>query len=468
MVEERAEHERRRASHRPGGDDPGVVEPDVPLAEAEERVEAGVVGRRHEDDVRLADERQVRHDQPLEIALAEIARLEPRRQQHAVDRGIVRLGEDAVGHRGRHALVGDQDHRRDRLAHVRGVRLDRLLRGAADDRTATCGQRPLLVLLALLHCPPRRRADGEPVLDVDAGGVDDERQIAAVEREVARRQRREIAAGGVERDPPAAGPGLHPGVGGALLGGGPEPEPADETRGHASRLEERRERPGPTETRPAPRREHGDCVLRAGRIGRRDEGGGVLVERPDHLVEARGAADDLLRPPPHLGGVALHARRRRECRLALGRTGQRGDRVGGDRRRRRLDDADREVVRHRGRARTLGGPLGALIRRHDALAELEARRRDAPPEDVLAAVGERHQHPDAHRTLRRGHAEREPDLPVSERGARRRRSPRGLFRTREHLRVVARVHRLARQRPRGHRREHDDEDGRPRDANRAH
>ena len=73
MVEERAEHEGRRPAHRARHDDARVVQPDVPLAEAEERVEAGIVGRRHQHEVRLPDERQVGRDQPLEVALPEIA-----------------------------------------------------------------------------------------------------------------------------------------------------------------------------------------------------------------------------------------------------------------------------------------------------------------------------------------------------------------------------------------------------------
>ena len=296
----------------------------------------------------------------------------------------------------------------------------------------------------------------------------DQRQVAAIEGQVAGRQRGEIAARGVERRPTASGPCFDPRVRRPLLPRAPQTEPADEARRHARCLEERGERPCPAEARAPPGRQHRDGVLGSGRVCGREEGRGVLVERPDHLVEACRAADDALRPPLHLGCVALDARRRRERCLTFGRRRHGGDRLGRDGRRRRLGDADREVVRHRRRRGLLGRPLCAQVGCCRALAELEARSHRPPAEHVLPAIGERHQDTDTDGTLRRRDAKREPEVPVGERRASGHRPLCGLLPAGEHLGLVAGMRRLLRARPGRRRCERRAENGRAQDPTREH
>ena len=276
----------RRARHGTRGDHPCVGKPHAVRAQRQQRLQAGVVGRGHEDQVRAPEQRQIGGDQPLEVRLAEVARVEACRQQHAVDRRGTRLAQDAIGRRGGHALVGQDDDRGDRIGDVRGVRLRRGAPGI--DRGGHC----LEEIVPFLHRTPRTLAHVEPVRDGDAGGVHDERQVAAVQRQIRRRQRARVAARRIERGPLLTGPGLHPGVRRALPRHVLEAEAADEPRRNPLGAQQRRQRPGPPETGASSRAEHAERVLRARRVRDGQERGDVLLERRDHVVDVRRGADD--------------------------------------------------------------------------------------------------------------------------------------------------------------------------------
>src|SRR5438093_1292595 len=161
----------------------------------------------------------------------------------------------------------------------------RLSSRAAHDRTARAlDAHAFLPLLALLDGAARALPHREAVLEPGAARVDDERQVAAVERQVAVGERGEEAARRIERHPVGAGPRLDPRVGGALLALVGEPEAAHQARRDADDAQEGDQRARPPEARAAARREHALGVLRSRRVAGRLEGGDVLVEEPDRLV----------------------------------------------------------------------------------------------------------------------------------------------------------------------------------------
>ena len=120
-------------------------------------------------------------------------------EEHAVDRGSARLGQDPIGHRRGHALISDQHDRRDRLGHIGGVRLDRLAPDAAHDRPAPRLDAHVALVGSFLHQPAGGGVDREAVVELDPAGVDDEGHVVPVEREVVIREHAEEATGRVER-----------------------------------------------------------------------------------------------------------------------------------------------------------------------------------------------------------------------------------------------------------------------------
>jgi len=459
VPEQRAQHERRRAPHRARDHDPAVVQVYVPLAERHEGVEAGVVGGGDQDQVRLADEREVLGHQPLQVRLAEVARLEARREQHAVDGRRARLVEDAVGHRRRHALVGDQHDAGDRRAHVGRVRLDAVPPRAAHERTARAlDAHAFLPLLALLDGAARALPHREAVLEPGAARVDDERQVAAVERQVAVGERGEEAARRIERHPVGAGPRLDPRVGGALLALVGEPEAAHQARRDADDAQEGDQRARPPEARAAARREHALGVLRSRRVAGRLEGGDVLVEEPDGLVEARGAADDAPRLPRDRRRRALDEAARCERIARAGRRREPGERDGRHRDR-GLRDAHRDLVGQHRACRRRAPPLDAQVRAVPDLPVAESGRHRTAGEHVLPPVRERHEEPHRERRYGRRGAQRGAHLPVGERRPPGRRPALHLLAPGEDLRLVARMGQrvLARAGPRD---DHQQQEGR--------
>src|SRR5205814_8715267 len=114
---------------------------------------------------------------------------------------------------------------RHRCGDVGGVRLDALPSRAAQRwPVSRLETEPALLLVALLHHASGRLSDREAVLEREPPRVHDQRQVAAIERQVRVRQRAEEAARGIERYPLAAHPRLDPRLGGALLRLVPETE----------------------------------------------------------------------------------------------------------------------------------------------------------------------------------------------------------------------------------------------------
>ena len=124
-IEHRAEHLADRPWESAGDDQARVAQRYALLAELQERVQPGFVARRDQQEMRFRHGAEVVGDQSLQIVLAEIARLEARREEDDADRALARVGDDALDDGGRDGYVGDQHDRRDRASRRRTRRSSR-------------------------------------------------------------------------------------------------------------------------------------------------------------------------------------------------------------------------------------------------------------------------------------------------------------------------------------------------------
>ncbi len=237
--------------------------------------------------------------------------------------------------------------------------------------------------------------DQHVVAEPELRGVLDQREVAVVEREIVRGQRRVVAVRRIEWHPFAAEPRLDPRERRALPRRVLQAEAADEPRRDADRTQQRDQQARAPARAAALGAQHGAGVIRRIRALIAEERRGVLIERPDDLVDAGRVAHERAGAPHQSGIVRLHGLARTQ-RLRVG-----WRRVLGERNARHVDP---EVGRACGvavRDRALlglhrsGFPAHPEIRGRGVLPKAKGARACGAAEDRLAAVGDRRQH--AHR-----------------------------------------------------------------------
>ena len=285
----------------------------------EQRVQARSVRRVHQQEVRLTHQSQVVAHQLLEVVLAKIVRLKVRAEQGDVKLRVLSLGQNAVHHALGDGPVVNQHHIGERSIDVGSDSVDMLT--FISQPLSLLSVTARLCMLGSKRRVARGLVDEERILHRHPLGVDEEREVVAVEGKVGMRQPGKIAPCWIHRHPGVADESLDPGDRGTFPRCVAEADTADDTGRDAGGAQQGHQSAGFAGTATALGSEHGEGIALVVAGLRLRQRSGIVVERLHDLVHLFAPVDQVSSTCPHRWGVALNQGGRQKILPELGGNG---------------------------------------------------------------------------------------------------------------------------------------------------